>query len=776
MTRRPKRWWSEYVLHGFVLLVLLALLFPGVFFRAEFAVPGSLLFKYEPWKSNMPDGTVIAANFPPEEAMTQFSFWYRLVRGALENGEWPLWNHLEYTGMPLLANFQSAVFYPPHMLHTFLDVCTAMTVYALLKLWICGMTAYLCARTMGLGRPASRFASIAWMMTAFNVLWCYWNEADVSGWVPLLLVGVELLIRERYRRGFFTVALSGTLLLLAGHPESALITSAGVGIYFVLRLLLDRRRGRRLWAPLVVALAGWAVALAVCAVQLAPFLEYLVHSHTMAYRADAEGFRPVIAKAAAVAFWVPRFFGSSADSNYWGKYDNSNFTSLLYPGVIVWVGASLLLSRSKDGAHLRKKAIALAVPGVFFALMAFNVPVLRPLLAVPLIGSTWGLWHISFVAFALAFLGGLGIEYWFSKPRGPRDLTWPVLALAAVAAGIAWLYLFYDGLIEAQGLTRYIQVQILVAALLALIGLSLAALAIVLRNRRPVLAGLLAVLLACDLLVAARGVLPTSPREHLFPETRLTNYLLGLDQPCRIGVTSTPIHPGLLPNYGIEQLWGYDGIFPERIVRFFGLAATGGWNAMEPVCAVSYRLFLEGRGPSGKENVFQLVESMDGIDVYENTRAFPRAFLVGQLESAPDADALFTRMNDLAYDPSATVITESPPGGPWPDTDSDDLGTARVLDRTSTRMTVEVDANEACILVVSEAYYPGWQARIGQKPAEIFPAYYAFRGVIVPEGHHIVEYRYKPWPFRLGLGLSVVALVAGAVISLFVLGRRKVRT
>ncbi len=79
-------------------------------------------------------------------------------------------------------------------------------------------------------------------------------------------------------------------------------------------------------------------------------------------------------------------------------------------------------------------------------------------------------------------------------------------------------------------------------------------------------------------------------------------------------------------------------------------------------------------------------------------------------------------------------------------------------------------------MVVSEGYYPGWHASIGKEPVEIFPAYYAFRGVILPKGHHIVEYRYEPWPFRLGLGISIVALVVGAVIPLFLLGRRRVWT
>ncbi len=58
---------------------------------------------------------------------------------------------------------------------------------------------------------------------------------------------------------------------------------------------------------------------------------------------------------------------------------------------------------------------------------------------------------------------------------------------------------------------------------------------------------------------------------------------------------------------------------------------------------------------------------------------------------------------------------------------------------------------------------------IDGNPAEIFPAYYALRAVVVPSGPHTVEFRYDPLSFRLGLWISTVALVvfgAGATVHL----------
>jgi uncharacterized membrane protein YfhO len=86
---------------------------------------------------------------------------------------------------------------------------------------------------------------------------------------------------------------------------------------------------------------------------------------------------------------------------------------------------------------------------------------------------------------------------------------------------------------------------------------------------------------------------------------------------------------------------------------------------------------------------------------------------------------------------------------------------------------VEVDARAPCILVLSDAYYPGWKAKIDGETTEIFPAYYAFRGVLVPAGKHTVEYIYFPLSLKIGLLISAAALFAGAYSALRIIQKRK---
>ncbi len=77
------------------------------------------------------------------------------------------------------------------------------------------------------------------------------------------------------------------------------------------------------------------------------------------------------------------------------------------------------------------------------------------------------------------------------------------------------------------------------------------------------------------------------------------------------------------------------------------------------------------------------------------------------------------------------------------------------------RVGLKGASSSAAILVLAEAWYPGWTAKVNGVKAEAFPVNGWMRGVVVPPGDFEVEWTYhEP---RLGLG-CLVALVAGALL------------
>ena len=481
---------------------------------------------------------------------------------ALHYGEWPLWNPLEFGGMPLLANYQSAVMYPPRLLHVVMDRYVATTLYIVLKLWLCGFCAFICARVFGLRPLSAMIPAVAWMLSGYNTTWAYWADPDVAAWLPLQLAAAELLARGEARRGSILMALSSTLMLLGGHPESAFTMSAGTGIYFFIRMFGG---GNRDWASLVGATLAWAFALAVTAPQTLPFLEYLPESQTFASRADQAGvdlhFFP---GSAWICLFIPRFFGTDLDRNFWTtSAENQNFVIMAYAGIAIWILALCAFLKPRRWGVVR--ILALCVPAVLSAALAVEAPLIRLIHGLPLLESVWGCWFLGFPLFVLALLAGFGWEQILEREFTRRGIAMVAIVVLTIGVLCGATYGFNRPLMETNGVLPYVTMQLAVAAGIVVLTLAILFLGTVRGGRRWVSIAAI-VLIAGDLIWAARELHPSAPHRQVLFETNLTNVLS--QQPVRVHVVEAGIPTGLLQGYGIEQFWGYDGIMPARWWRF----------------------------------------------------------------------------------------------------------------------------------------------------------------------------------------------------------------
>jgi hypothetical protein len=90
------------------------------------------------------------------------------------------------------------------------------------------------------------------------------------------------------------------------------------------------------------------------------------------------------------------------------------------------------------------------------------------------------------------------------------------------------------------------------------------------------------------------------------------------------------------------------------------------------------------------------------------------------------------------------------------------------------RIELEVDLAQPGLLVLADAFDPGWSAvRITEGAASveipIFRTNRVLRGVCLPAGKHLVRFQYDPWEIRWGGVLSllswVIALPAATLLS-----------
>jgi hypothetical protein len=161
--------------------------------------------------------------------------------------------------------------------------------------------------------------------------------------------------------------------------------------------------------------------------------------------------------------------------------------------------------------------------------------------------------------------------------------------------------------------------------------------------------------------------------------------------------------------------------------------------------------------------------------LFENRAALPRAWIAYDWSpaSAPEQSLAVLRAQRQQDDMRRPVIEGAslPVGGgarmpePTP---------ARFAEDSDERVQLSVDAKRAGYLVLSDTYYPGWQATVDGRRAEIQPADVAFRAVALPAGRHTVVFEYNPRSVQVGGALSLAGLVAIALGLL--LTRRRTRT
>jgi hypothetical protein len=162
---------------------------------------------------------------------------------------------------------------------------------------------------------------------------------------------------------------------------------------------------------------------------------------------------------------------------------------------------------------------------------------------------------------------------------------------------------------------------------------------------------------------------------------------------------------------------------------------------------------------------YRLVHSGD-VKIYENLDVFPRAFFLSQAIVARDDEAALALMRDPNFDPTTTIVlvdgTPTHPESRIPNPQSKIQNPKpEIEDYEPERVVVTVSAPTAGWLLLSDAWYPGWEARVDGQPVPVERADLLFRAVAVPAGEHRVEWVYRPAALRLGAGisLSTVALL-----------------
>ena len=249
------------------------------------------------------------------DPVLQFQPWLEFNRRMVRSGRLPLWNSHAGCGAPHLANGQSAVFDPFHLLAYLGDVPDAYAWIAAGRLWVAGLGMFLLARAWGLGLWGRWFAGLVYPFCGFLVVWLLFPVTAVAIWMPWLLLATDHVFRRPGPRSAGWLAVIVTFVILGGHIQTSAQVLLAAGTYAFSLGWKDRANPAAWRRATICWVLGTGLGLGVAAVQILPLGVYLSKSPVWGDRLREQApwwtiVRPRLLDAVCTA--VPYTYGRSA--------------------------------------------------------------------------------------------------------------------------------------------------------------------------------------------------------------------------------------------------------------------------------------------------------------------------------------------------------------------------------------------------------------------------------------------------------------------------------
>ncbi len=181
------------------------------------------------------------------------------------------------------------------------------------------------------------------------------------------------------------------------------------------------------------------------------------------------------------------------------------------------------------------------------------------------------------------------------------------------------------------------------------------------------------------------------------------------------------------------------------------LEATYGYFSLEPKAYDEYTEAM-ARNPRLRNglNVSRVLNGTTGR-LEPNPAVLPRAYFPKAVVDVRSADEARQALETL--DPAAEAVVL----GPHASLRQDAAATATMVGAGEQAYRVSYHAASASLLKLSVPWFPGWHARSGGAELPIMRVDYALMGVVVPAGTGVVDFRFEPDYFYLGMAISLAA-------------------
>jgi hypothetical protein len=811
---------TPHVVNIGLITVMMTALFWRVFFLGETLIDVATLNNQLPWGYHAGQ-----SDYPYNRRDLTDMYVTRdyFVVSAYRDGEFPLWNPYTMAGHPIYADGVTRTLSPFLLIYRFFDVPLGYSLARLTELLLAAIFMYVFLAAVGVSPWGGLMGSLVFAFSAHSMLHLtglgWWGGLM---WLPLILLFVDRAIARSSSRD---ATLAGVMLaaqFFCGYMPNQIYYVGAVVLYylffgFATRGPTNRQSGRRALAMMAVTLG---VGLALSATQWVPMLELLRHSNRKVIGAELGYIH--LPPWYALTLFFPNLFGKAYDADALTLFTalGVSHDHILYLGVASLLPLGFSVHRLKRAGSDRALFFALLAALSLVIMMAapLYVPITKyiPILQVIRVAVRAGVLFL----FAACALVGFGADLLLESSadalarlsRLARRFFYAAIAFVVVAALASYLMKVTGVALESGGRGKVAFIRraafvlsgqfmridsgiLLPLAFAFAVVLLLAASINGLVGRRVLLAGLV-LLLTADLSWNSAQFNHSFDRAGVYPPTRLTDALRSLP-PGRVLAVPSELEtnrrvssdtykiiapPNTLLPYQIPTVSGKNQQFPKWYREYASL--------IEPQQNLSHVVFDRPRSPffdllnvryvmtresSPPIDGCDLIALAEGVALYENRSALPRAFFADRVvEALTHADAIDV-LRAPGFDPR-TVVVEATPGesaggevgaaaieSPPPHKAAGESEGARIIEDKRNRVVIETEKQG--MLVLSDNYYPGWRAQIDGSPAEVWRANCTMRAVRVPAGRHMVSFEFIPAAFWSSAYVSFVA--AAAVLAAF---------
>jgi hypothetical protein len=548
------------------------------------------------------------------------------------------------------------------------------------------------------------------------------------------------------------LALAEICLFFAGHIQIVLYATCVSTLYLVYRIggrYAGFKKGKRefLKKCLLLFVGNACIVGIVVYFQYAEFFQFASLSNRSIDQLNWQREGWFIPLKHLVQFVAPDFFGNPATLNYWGTWNYGEMVG--YVGIV-----SLVFSVYAIVALPRKMLFWLTLLLVSLLFATQNILSELPFrLSIPFISTSQPTRLVAISAFSMSVLASFGLDRLISGKRDNK--IWWVVGIVGTIIIALWLLVLGNMLEEHIVVVKrniVLPTLLVVAVSVILVAQQIIGIG---KKTRIIFGSIFIVITIFDLVRFGWKFTPFTPDEYLYPETKVIQFLKKDTGVFRIMATDNRILP---PNANIvHRLQSIDGYDPLYLSNYSSLASAIVRNTPD-ISSYSFNRIITIQNPDSRLidllNVkyvlslntlsmphLRLVFEEGQTKVYENTRVFPRAFLVNSIIHAQRKEEAMIKL----FDPSVNLATTA--------VSSDDIQIsldpftakeiAAVTGYTESEVLLDVATEETRMLVLTDTYHPGWSAYIDGVKTIIYPVDLAFRGVIVPPGRHAVQFTYS---------------------------------